>query len=180
MPEFIFPVPPDIDLDLAGLSAAAEPWVARLSVPDQRIQAAPDGRNIRFYQTTGLLDRPNRYDGRTARYGRRHLLQLVAIRALQTQGLSLAQIQVSLSAATDHELQQVVAGALGPESEQLIAVPPAPVAPSAFIATELAPGVVVTIDSRVHSNTTRTLNVLRRALACTTDASTDAPSGDLP
>ena len=169
----------DLDVDLTALSAAAEPWAARLPVPDQRIQAAPDARTIRFYQTSGLLDRPQRYDGRTARYGRRHLLQLLAIRALQTNGLSLAQVQASLAGATDSELQRLVESALSGvdrESPHQLRVPelPARPAPTAFIAVELAPGVVVTIDSRIHADSACTIDALRRALIH------PAHSGDLP
>ncbi|MEP6778909.1 MAG: MerR family transcriptional regulator, partial [Gemmatimonadaceae bacterium] len=161
----------NFDVALAALSAAAEPWVAQLPVPDQRIQSAPDSRTIRFYQTSGLLDRPVRYDGRTAKYGRRHLLQLLAIRALQSKGLSLAQVQSSLAGATDSELQQLVESALSgvdhaarnqPRVVELHSAEP--YAPADFIAVELAPGVVVTIDSRIHIDAARTIDALRRAL----------------
>jgi hypothetical protein len=42
-----------------------------------------------------------------ARYGPRHLRQLVAIKRLQAQGLALAQIQARLTGATDAVLEQV-------------------------------------------------------------------------
>ena len=47
---------------------------------DARVSAAPDARTVRYYATLGLLDRP-RIEGRQARYGERHLLQLLAIRS---------------------------------------------------------------------------------------------------
>ncbi|MEP6763346.1 MAG: MerR family transcriptional regulator [Gemmatimonadaceae bacterium] len=180
--------PPDLEVDLAALSAAAEPWLARLPVPDQRIQSAPDSRTIRFYQTSGLLDRPQRYDGRTAKYGRRHLLQLLAIRALQSKGLSLAQVQASLAGATDSELQGVVDDALAGVAHEVrvhpsVAAPHAsvPSAPTAFIAVEIAPGVVVTIDSRIHADSARTIDALRRALFHEYQVVKHAaPQGDFP
>src|SRR5262249_33767362 len=55
-----------------------------------RVRNVPDCRTIRYYTTLGLLDRPAVMRGRTALYGPRHLLQLVAIKRLQAQGLSLA------------------------------------------------------------------------------------------
>src|SRR5690348_15034744 len=48
-----------------------------------RVRDVPDVRTIRYYTTLGLIDRPAALRGRTALYGRRHLLQLVAIKRLQ-------------------------------------------------------------------------------------------------
>jgi len=70
---------------------------------DGRVSAAPDARTVRYYTTLGLLDRP-RIEGREARYGRRHLLQLAAVKALQAEGLSLGDVQERLYARTDREL----------------------------------------------------------------------------
>jgi hypothetical protein len=47
--------------------------------------------------------------GRTALYGRRHLLQLVAIKRLQSRGRTLAEIQAELSGATDRTLRTIAA-----------------------------------------------------------------------
>ena len=57
-----------------------------------RVRDVPDGRTIRYYTTLGLVDRPVAVPGkgRTAFYGRRHLLQLVAIKRLQAQGQRVA------------------------------------------------------------------------------------------
>src|SRR5271166_6534366 len=62
-------------------------------VPSGRVRDVPDLRTIRYYTTLGLLDRPAEMRGRTALYGQRHLLQLVAIKRLQARGLSLAAVQ---------------------------------------------------------------------------------------
>ena len=72
-----------------------------------RVRDVPDRRAIRWYTTLGLVDRPAAMRGRTALYGRRHLLQLVAIKRLQAGGLSLAGIQARLAAATDEQLERV-------------------------------------------------------------------------
>jgi hypothetical protein len=61
-----------------------------------RVREVPDPRTIRYYTTLGLLDRPAAMQGRTALYGRRHLLQLVAIKRLQAQGLALTEVQQRL------------------------------------------------------------------------------------
>jgi hypothetical protein len=64
--------------------------------PNSRVREVPDRRTIRYYTTLGLIDRPAQMRGRTALYGRRHLLQLVAIKRLQARGQSLAEIQQQL------------------------------------------------------------------------------------
>lgn len=71
------------------------------------IRSVPDLRTIRYYTTQGLLDRPAEMRGRTALYGWRHLLQLVAIKRLQTRGLTLVEIQQKLLGLTDGALQRI-------------------------------------------------------------------------
>src|SRR6266550_5070389 len=74
---------------------------------DARVSAAPDARTVRYYTTLGLLDRPQ-IENRQARYGERHVLQLLAIKALQSRDLPLAQIQEMLYGRSDAELQQLI------------------------------------------------------------------------
>src|SRR5437762_7891129 len=84
--------------------------------PNGRVRDAPDRRTIRYYTTLGLIDRPAEMRGRMALYGRRHMLQLVAIKQLQARGRSLAEVQGALAGQTDKALAQVagLAGS-GPE-----------------------------------------------------------------
>jgi DNA-binding transcriptional MerR regulator len=63
--------------------------------PNGRIRDVPDRRAIRWYATTGLVDRPACMRGRTALYGPRHLLQLVALKRRQAEGRSLAEIHAA-------------------------------------------------------------------------------------
>jgi DNA-binding transcriptional MerR regulator len=77
------------------------------AAPDARVSAAPDGRTVRYYTTLGLIDRP-RIEGRQAQYGERHLVQLLAIKALQALELPLAQIQQRLYGRSDGELKALV------------------------------------------------------------------------
>src|SRR4051812_9272161 len=72
-----------------------------------RVRDVPDQRTIRYYTTLGLIDRPAQMRGRTALYHRRHLLQLVAIKRLQTQGLTIAQIQEQLLGLPDRALEKI-------------------------------------------------------------------------
>lgn len=80
---------------------------------DGRVSAAPDARTVRYYTTLGLLDRPG-YEGRQARYGPRHVRQLLAIKALQGASLPLAEIQRRLYGRSDAELESIVAAVTQP------------------------------------------------------------------
>ena len=72
-----------------------------------RVRDVPNERLIRWYGTVGLVDPPLSRRGRVARYGRRHLLQLVAVKRRQAEGKSLAEIQAELAGATDETLAAV-------------------------------------------------------------------------
>ena len=161
-------IDPNLDASLESLVALAAPVLAGLRVDDQRVQTTPDARTVRFYQTAGLLDRPVRYDGRVARYGRRHLLQLVAIRILQSEGLSLAQIQTRLAGATNTELEAIAAG-------PTVATTHEPAVPYSYTtssdtplvqisAAEVAPGVIITIDPRLQPQSARLIEHVRLAV----------------
>jgi DNA-binding transcriptional MerR regulator len=69
-----------------------------------RVRELPNGRTIRWYTTIGLVDRPLATRGRVALYGRRHALQLAAIKRLQARGMTLAEVQERLLSASDEEL----------------------------------------------------------------------------
>src|SRR5437868_8074220 len=81
--------------------------VAAPGAPNGRVRELPDRRTIRYYTTLGLIDRPAVLRGRTALYGRRHLLQLVAIKRLQARGVALAELQQQLLGVTDAHLTRL-------------------------------------------------------------------------
>ena len=72
-----------------------------------QVRAVPDLRTIRYYTTIGLLDRPAAMRGRTALYGPRHLLQLVAVKRLQAEGRSLSEVQAELTGLDDRGLAAI-------------------------------------------------------------------------
>jgi DNA-binding transcriptional MerR regulator len=74
---------------------------------DHRISAAPDARTIRYYTSLGLLDRPV-ISGRQARYGPRHIMQLLTIKAMQALSLPLAEIQGRIYGRSNEELQAII------------------------------------------------------------------------
>jgi DNA-binding transcriptional MerR regulator len=75
--------------------------------PNGRVRGIPDRRAVRWYSTIGLVDRPSGTRGRTALYGPRHLMQLVAIKRRQAEGHLLADIQGELSGVDDETLAAV-------------------------------------------------------------------------
>ncbi|GAA2115689.1 MerR family transcriptional regulator [Actinomadura alba] len=72
-----------------------------------RVRDMPNERLIRWYTTIGLVDPPAGRRGRIALYGRRHLLQLIAVKRRQAEGRTIAQIQVELAGATDATLRSI-------------------------------------------------------------------------
>jgi len=90
--------------ELAELVRAALHAVGCDAQQSGRVRSVPDRRTIRYYTTLGMLDKPADMQGRTALYGRRHVLQLVAIKRLQALGLSLLEVQKSLAGADQRRL----------------------------------------------------------------------------
>jgi len=74
----------------------------------RRVRWQPDARLVRYYTTLGLLDRPAELRGRTAYYRDRHLLQLLAIKALQARGSSLQAVQAQLAGQPDAALAALI------------------------------------------------------------------------
>lgn len=93
-------------VELVARVAAALDGATYAGAPNGRVRDVPDARAIRWYATIGLVDRPVAMRGRTALYGPRHLLQLVAVKRRQAQGLSIAEIQAELAGAPDDVLRE--------------------------------------------------------------------------
>jgi DNA-binding transcriptional MerR regulator len=94
-------------IDELGAMVALALSVGYSGQANGRVRDVPDRRTIRYYTTLGLIDRPARMRGRTALYGRRHLLQLVAIKRLQARGTTLAELQQQLLGLTDAGLTRL-------------------------------------------------------------------------
>jgi hypothetical protein len=94
-------------MPIQGLADAAAAVLTGSDQPNGQVRAVPDARSIRYYTTLGLIDRPAAMEGRTALYGERHLQQLVAIKRLQAEGLSLVEIQAKLHGITPRALAEL-------------------------------------------------------------------------
>jgi DNA-binding transcriptional MerR regulator len=93
--------------ELAGASAAALDALG-IAARNGRVRDRPDARTIRYYAALGLVDRPAEMNGRTAIYGDRHLLQVLAVKTLQARGATLADVQRTLVGASEPELRAAV------------------------------------------------------------------------
>jgi DNA-binding transcriptional MerR regulator len=137
---------------------------------DSRVSPVPDARTIRYYTTIGLLDRP-RVEGRQAKYGKRQLLQLLTIKALQSHGLPLADIQSRIYGRSEAELESLLTGlAGGTRSERRDSL-------RAVVWREItiAPGLKIMVEEGWMPN--EPLKELTRKIEAALDALKDAPDG---
>jgi hypothetical protein len=147
-----------MEMTIRELASAAAATVAAADVraPSKRVTDLPDERTIRWYATIGLLDRPTSSRGRTALYGERHLLQLVAIKRRQAQGRTLAEIQSELVGASERTLRRIAAVpgeaetvADAPNAREFWREPPAAPKPAPLLSgLELGGGVVLMLPGR--------------------------------
>jgi DNA-binding transcriptional MerR regulator len=92
--------------NLGGLARAVNGWCEGRGFSPASGQAAENlsERSLRYYRSLGLLDAPLAGGG----YGRRHFLQLAAIRVLQSRGMPLRRIQELLYGRGDENLAELL------------------------------------------------------------------------
>lgn len=100
---------PPVSLRLRNLVDALRRALLSIHLSDlpSRVRELPDERTVRFYTTVGLLAPPLSFDGRRAFYGRRHLLQLLAVKRLQSQRLPIRQIREKIRRASGAKLSAI-------------------------------------------------------------------------
>lgn len=98
-----------------GLAAHATSLVNAAAVrpTNAAARAEPSARAVRFYVSTGLLDRPEG-TGTAATYGYRHLLQLLFIKIRQREGQTLERIRDEIRELMGDALERRVATSLAP------------------------------------------------------------------
>jgi DNA-binding transcriptional MerR regulator len=169
-----------------------------------RVRDVPDRRTIRYYGTLGLIDRPAAMRGRTALYSIRHVLQLAAIKRLQAQGLSLAEVQARLVGLTDTALRELArlpadfdfeapvdqpADHADRRAGRFWGEPPAePSPPRSLIGVPLADGATLLVDttrpldehdlSALRAAAAPLLTLLRSRRLLADDGSPSQPKGD--
>lgn len=77
--------------------------------PSERVSNILTERNVRYYISQGLVDRPTGKDGVSALYEYRHLLQLIALKRLQLAYIPVKKIAEILSDKNESELHQIIA-----------------------------------------------------------------------
>lgn len=73
-----------------------------------RVTEKPSERTIRFYTANKLVDKPMAREGAKARYGYRHLLQVMAIKYLQSQYLPLVKIRSLVENISNRDLELLI------------------------------------------------------------------------
>lgn len=82
-----------------------------LVAPEQtryRVTTVPTERTIRFYTARGLVDKPAEREGQLALYSYRHLLQILAVKYLQSHYLPLRKIKSLVEGASNRDLEQLM------------------------------------------------------------------------
>ena len=78
--------------------------------PQSRVSAWPDLRSFRMYRTQKLIDDPNTKVGVAGVYGRKHVLQLVANKAMHATRLPLREIRKRLAGMDESALEKWLSG----------------------------------------------------------------------
>ncbi len=107
-------VPADWSGGIEDLVEEANRWLARLLPADRaaRPKDEVNPRLVRHYTTQGLLPAPRR-EGRDARYGRVHLMALLALRRLMADGLGGKALEAAMGGKDEAALERLAAeGAL--------------------------------------------------------------------
>ncbi len=90
--------------DLVHLAAEVLPQIVARQWR-HKVTEVPDARTIRYYIQEGLVDRPGGSAGPAALYGYRHLLQIVAIKALQSEFVPIREIKKAIRSLSVDELE---------------------------------------------------------------------------
>jgi DNA-binding transcriptional MerR regulator len=98
-----------------GLASHANALVdaAGIKPTNTSARAQLTARGVRFYVSTGLIDRPEG-SGTAATYNYRHLLQVLSIKIRQREGMTLDTIRKEMRDVTGDALERRVAGSLAP------------------------------------------------------------------
>lgn len=98
------------DFTLSSLLEAAGAILPRLvnSQTRWKVTDVPTKRTVRYYMTQGLVDRPLGRKGVTSFFSYRHLLQVLAVKYLQSQYLPLRTIKSMIGGRSNRELERLL------------------------------------------------------------------------
>lgn len=94
------------------LAKAVETMLRALGARQDRgtVSEIPDERTIRFYQSEGLIDPPIYKSGPASVFTAKHLLQLVAIKLLQSQDVPIKKIRFVMEGKSEDQLEELIEG----------------------------------------------------------------------
>jgi DNA-binding transcriptional MerR regulator len=78
-----------------------------------KVSELPTERTLRYYMNQGLMDRPSGKKGTMSLFTYRHLLQVLAVKHLQSQYLPLRRIKVLLRGISNREIEGLLPGGRG-------------------------------------------------------------------
>lgn len=87
--------------------------IDRLGIRQHRCSRAanyPDARSFRMYRDLGLVDAPHGKSGASGVYGSKHVLQLVAIKRMQSEFMPLREIHARMKDAGGEGLRDILRG----------------------------------------------------------------------
>ncbi len=98
------------DFSLEELLDLAARLVPRVATGQARykVTEVPSERTVRYYTTSGLIDRPLGLSGTRAVYGYRHLLQILVVKSLQARYLPLRKIRGMMAGRPDDYLEAIL------------------------------------------------------------------------
>ena len=157
--------------EVTGLAEHVNNWCRQHRVQPLHNGASPKVtvRNIRYYQTLGLVDRPISADGNG--FTEKHRLQLIAIRLFQAKGLPLGKIERLLCRRSEEELRDIERRAVDEGSLAHDPLPPgrsdwkiSPVADDVLLLTrsgrELTPAQRIKILEIINPEPTKTVELV--------------------
>lgn len=132
---------PDWTMDeLVERVREALPRLVSGAQPRWQVTDVPDARTVRYYVSLGLVDQPHGKRGTFALYGRKHLLQVLAVKKLQAEYLPIRKIEALLADRDEAALEKLLGGAVA--LAELVRAAPAAAKPgAAWVRHELRDGV---------------------------------------
>lgn len=97
-------------LGVSELAACAASLISELELDQERgsVSETPNERTMRYYLTEGLLAPPIERSGTSQVFGYLHLLQVLAIKKLQSAHLTLRNVKEVLKQSGESELEKII------------------------------------------------------------------------